>query len=1033
LRAAARRVLETLTVVAVGFLFAAPACAVLGDVNGDGAVNVQDAQLLANYLVGNSTSLPHPENADVNGDGQINVADAMLILQLAKGLRTGFAYQFARVLAVTPSSGTANILLGAEVSVIFSNPISSASLPGNFTVTDAISGVVSTGTFRCSQNGTISVFTPAQAFLPARAYAVALSTGITDTSGNHLSAAVTASFQTQALGTMSLTSVNNSTTTLSTLLSQPISVRLVTSTGAPAAQIPVVFTGHMGNGTFQPSGLRQVTVLTDANGNASIAYKTGTQAMVNTVLISAVGFSSAPVFQVQTMSTPVVNLRIYTGINQSGAPGSVAPRPLIVQATDAGGDSIAGTTVTFVVSQGEGNFSGQISSSVVTDSTGTAGVMFTFGASTGPVQIQASFPGMLGIATVFNLNSLAPQPSSPTLVVGDVIDAQTLMPLTSVYVYLADNPSIWERTDTKGVFALSVSSGPHVVVVNTFESGLIGGNMYPTVSYPINAVQGQTNTLGMPAMLPVLDNQSYLDVSDVQGGTLTMRSNPLWQLYVAPGQVTFQDGSHTGRLYASVVAHDKIPMPVAGGKFSHFDDTVQPPTVVFNPPAQVTFPNADGQPAGTVTDIFTLDYVSGAFKRTGRGLVSSDGATISSLPGQGITQGGWHSAPPPQPPPPGCIGGNYYFGGNQCSQASLSGYGTPSSCTSIKGYLGWYQCLLCGQPTNQGPLFPTAHCTLAPGAPPPIGGPGGTGGPGPGGGPPPSPPSPTNPPAPPNPPTPPVPSTLPQITGLAVELSTDTVFPGEAVKITVTVLFDTPPADPSGIPVRFIDQPGNVIVFSGAQVPNIADTVWLTDMHAQVVVFAFVPYVFAALEDISITTTIDAMHLAANVALAAAFTDVAEKFKIGNDYEVDTSALIDMRNVQPDAAAIESFILARIGHVSISQQAYAEFINPVPQLPTVEKNARLGILAANQIFIAPPPSFVTVSRFLAVGNPVFGSPGDAEVLSSASEHGSALILSDKKVYNAYINFSRAYSLPQVTFIRFTTNFPGEPITGPTLF
>jgi len=642
-----------------GVLSASPARAgVLGDVNGDGKVDVQDAIVLSNYLVGISTYIPHPENADVNGDGVIDVKDALLILQLAQGLRTTFTYHPTFVLAVMPSSGTANVPLTAEVSAIFSNPVSTASLPGNFVVIDSVTGLPSSGTFRSSQNGTTIVFAPVQTLAASRSYVVVLSTGITDTFGNHVSSAVVAGFKTQPLGTMVLTSVNNSTATLSVLLSSPIAVQLFTSTGAFAATVPVVFTAQMGNGTFQPSGLRQVTILTDNNGNAIMAYKTGNQAMVNTVAVSAVGFSTVPVFQVQTMPTPAVNLRLYTGSNQSGSAGNPAPLPLIVQATDAGDDYIQGATVTFTITQGQGSFGGQTSSNVVTDSTGTAATIFTFGASSGTIQVQASFPGMLGLPPQFNLNDLLPQPSSQTFIHGTVIDSNSLQPLGNIYVYLTDNPSVWERSDVNGSFTLPTSSGPHVVEVDGFESGLIGGNMYPTVSYPVNAVQGQTTSLGISAMLPELDQQSYIDVSDIVGGTLTIRAYPSWQLYIAPGQATFQNGLHTGRIYASFVSHDTIPMPVAGGKFSRFDDTVQPPTVTFTPPAQVTFPNMDNLAPGTVTEIFTLDYISGAFKRTGSGMVSADGSVTQSLPGQGINEGGWHSAPSPSPPGTSSFGGS---------------------------------------------------------------------------------------------------------------------------------------------------------------------------------------------------------------------------------------------------------------------------------------------------------------------------------------------------------------------------------------
>ncbi len=56
---------------------------VLGDVNGDGAVNLADALLLVAYVSGESVELPPNGDislGDVNGDGAVNLADALLLV-----------------------------------------------------------------------------------------------------------------------------------------------------------------------------------------------------------------------------------------------------------------------------------------------------------------------------------------------------------------------------------------------------------------------------------------------------------------------------------------------------------------------------------------------------------------------------------------------------------------------------------------------------------------------------------------------------------------------------------------------------------------------------------------------------------------------------------------------------------------------------------------------------------------------------------------------------------------------------------------
>ena len=55
---------------------------VLGDVNGDGQVNLADALLVTTYVVEGSVALPPNGDislGDVNGDGQVNLADALLL------------------------------------------------------------------------------------------------------------------------------------------------------------------------------------------------------------------------------------------------------------------------------------------------------------------------------------------------------------------------------------------------------------------------------------------------------------------------------------------------------------------------------------------------------------------------------------------------------------------------------------------------------------------------------------------------------------------------------------------------------------------------------------------------------------------------------------------------------------------------------------------------------------------------------------------------------------------------------------------
>ena len=63
----------------------------LGDVNGDGSVNMEDALIVMRYAMGiGEIYEPNLPYADVNGDGVINMADALLIMRYNLGLIDGF-------------------------------------------------------------------------------------------------------------------------------------------------------------------------------------------------------------------------------------------------------------------------------------------------------------------------------------------------------------------------------------------------------------------------------------------------------------------------------------------------------------------------------------------------------------------------------------------------------------------------------------------------------------------------------------------------------------------------------------------------------------------------------------------------------------------------------------------------------------------------------------------------------------------------------------------------------------------------------
>ena len=94
-----------------------------------------------------------------------------------------------------------------------------------------------------------------------------------------------------------------------------------------------------------------------------------------------------------------------------------------------------------------------------------------------------------------------------------------------------------------------------------------------------------------------------LFVSETEGGVLTLDSVPGFAFEVAPGSVTFPDGSREGTIAVTPVNTAAIPMPPPMGMQPNFIITVQPGGAHFDPPARMTLPTVDGFPPGAQTEM----------------------------------------------------------------------------------------------------------------------------------------------------------------------------------------------------------------------------------------------------------------------------------------------------------------------------------------------------------------------------------------------------------------------------------------------
>ncbi len=459
------------------------------------------------------------------------------------------------------------------------------------------------------------------------------------------------------MDSLNLVSGNNQTGTIGQALGAPLVVALTDQNGKAVAGQPVVFTVTGNNGTVMTGGTPAPSVMatTDSNGKAQAIWTLGQRsgAGINTVQVAS-SLAVGPVsFNAAGLTSGASAIVVDSGNNQSGALGQALAFPFVAVVMDSGHNRVPNIAVTFEVTQGGGTLNGALTQQVMSDSNGRAIVVLTLGTQPGNSNnvVQASFAGNPGLPVSFAASGLTPGNPANTTISGLVVDnSNNPIQGATMRLYQTNQASNNNlplqigtpvQTDVNGMF--TITSAP----VGYFKlmadgSTAVGGKSYPTVEFDIVTVAGQNNTLGMPISLPTLDTVNQLCVDATHGGTLTLPASPGFSLTVAAGSATFPGGSQTGCISVSAVNPDKVPMAPGFGQQPHFIVTIQPVGTVFNPPAPITIPNADGLKPGAVTEMYSYDHDLSMFVAIGTGTVSADGSVIASNPGVGVLKAGWH-------------------------------------------------------------------------------------------------------------------------------------------------------------------------------------------------------------------------------------------------------------------------------------------------------------------------------------------------------------------------------------------------------
>ena len=482
---------------------------------------------------------------------------------------------------------------------------------------------------------------------------------------------------------------DNQSAAVKTVVPQPLVVQLLAPSGTPVAGRPVTFTVTRSDGqvTVMPNSAQALTVTTNRAGQASALFQLGSRSGlgINQVTASTPGVAAPAVFTATSTAGVPAQIHTVTGESQRGLLGEQLAGGFQVFVVDANQNPVPGVTVNFTaIGANDGSLDNP---APVTDANGKALVNLTLGQQEGinNYAYTADFTGDTGSPVTFLASAFAPGPVAATVVSGTVYD-NAGKPVPNATVTIA-NTSLATVTNTSGNF--TINNAPVGTVTLTVDgSTATTTETLPFLSFVLQDLPGQNNTLGKPIYLPAIDINDAQTVGGSQPVTLTMAGVPGLGFTIAPNSVTFPDGSTVGKLSISQVKSDLVPMEPSNGNTPNLIWTLQPAGAKFSVPVQITLPNTTALPPGFVTEMYQYDHDLEQFVSVGTGHVSADGSVIVSDPGFGITKAGWGFGFPFQNPAFGCV--RSCVSTNECESATYS----PSYCLCNKKFLPGKDCAL---------------------------------------------------------------------------------------------------------------------------------------------------------------------------------------------------------------------------------------------------------------------------------------------------------------------------------------------------
>lgn len=479
---------------------------------------------------------------------------------------------------------------------------------------------------------------------------------------------------------MARISGNAQTGPVNQVLPQPLVARVFRKNPAGQGILPffgkqVTFEVARSNGTLStsPTGpwTQSVQVESDSFGDARVYWKLGGDAGCGNQRVKArsLGILGTVGFCASASPAGALQLNIGTGNNQMAEVGATLPEPLRAWVSD-GCNGVAGVPVTFTVTEGNGRILDQTVFTTFTTQTGHAFANVEVG-SVGNNRIEVNFPGNPNDPAVFVATGVSrDQPS--TSFVGIVLNnAELPIEGAEVWLTIPNYASAPVLTDCNGVFRIEnlPSGGPgflHVEGATAYHVGGCNGagvnvlaGSFPALHFEVVVTPQTRNSLPRPALLPPLNPANARSYSTTQDTVLTVEEITGLQMVIKAGSMTLPNGlpAPDGTLVSlNKVNHDKVPMPMPDGAAPPFAWTLQPGGSTFNPPIQITYPNMSGLPPGAITNFLSYNHDTERFEIVASGAVDSQGFSITTDPGSGLSLAGWGCNCPPYSITSDCCG-----------------------------------------------------------------------------------------------------------------------------------------------------------------------------------------------------------------------------------------------------------------------------------------------------------------------------------------------------------------------------------------